>query len=335
MKLAVAFITYNETSAGYLSDFLPSLERALQFLDPDDYRVYAFDNSDPAEERNNLLLESFNAGLLTGLLPRRPITVMTLRRNLGFSRAYNILIDRALADQAEYFFVINPDTLLEPETISRLLLALEERASLASVSPKILRWDFDAGRKTKIIDSLGLVLEPGLRFIDLGQGLPDEGQFNDLPILGPSGAAGLFRINALEKIVEYRGGNKSRQYFDERFFMYKEDCDLAYRLFLAGYESALVADALVYHDRTAVSSGRGLVRILQDRRGKSRQIRAWSFKNQHLLFVKHWTEQNIYNKAKIIYRVLTMFIFSLILEQFLLKEYCQIWRETRVLTNIK
>jgi len=326
MKLAVGIITYNDISAKYLADFLPSLKTALAFLKPDDYQVYAFDNSAPGftDNRNILYLPSYQF-----------IKYISEGRNLGFGRAYNILIESALRDGAQYFLIINPDTILEPAAIRELVAALDNDGSLASVGPKILRWHFIGRSKTNIIDSCGLILKPGLRFSDLGQGQEDEGQFDRASILGPTGAAGLFRLSALKNISEHRGEHDQNQYFDEHFFMYKEDCDLAYRLFLAGYKSYLVATSLIYHDRTAAVSGQNLGRILGDRRRKSRLIRSWSFRNQHLLFVKHWSKQNLRSKLAIIYRILLMFIFSLILEQFLLKEYYFIFFPSRVLTDTK
>lgn len=326
MKLAVGIIAYNDVSAKYLADFLSSLKEALVFLKPDDYRVYAFDNSAPDFTANRDILN---------LPPYQFIKYLNFGRNLGFGRAYNILIESALRDGAEYFFIINPDTVLDPAAIKELVATLDNDGSLASASPKILRWDFVARSKTRIIDSCGLVLKSGLNFSDLGQGQEDRGQFDGAAILAPTGAAGLFRLSALKNIAERRGQSDRNQYFDERFFMYKEDCDLAYRLFTAGYKSRLVAASLIYHDRTAASSGQNLGQILQDRRRKSRLIRRWSFRNQHLLFVKHWSKQNISSKMSIIYRIFLMFIFSLILEQFLLKEYYFLFFPARGLTDIK
>ena len=59
MKLAVGFLTYNEASAKYLAEFLPSLETALKFLSVTDYQVYAFDNSSPDNKLNYLGLENY------------------------------------------------------------------------------------------------------------------------------------------------------------------------------------------------------------------------------------------------------------------------------------
>ncbi|HBA36462.1 TPA: hypothetical protein DCZ15_01145 [Candidatus Falkowbacteria bacterium] len=323
MKLAVGVIVYKEASVKYLADFLPSLRQALSFLPADDYRVYVFDNS-PSEY-------SKNREMLAG----QSLEYLGVGKNLGFGQAYNVLLRAARTAGAPYFLIINPDTLLASDTIRKLLAALEKEPALASVSPKILRWDFASRQKTKIIDSAGLILKRGLRFQDLGQGLEDRGQFDSASILGPSGAAGLFRFSALDKIAEHPRGTAGPHYFDESFFMYKEDCDLAYRLFLAGYKSCLVPDALVYHDRTAAVSGHGFWRTIFSRYRKSRQIRAWSHLNQHFIYVKYWKKQNFISKVFIVVRVVLIFIFSLILEQFLLKQYREIWRYYRGLTNIK
>ncbi len=324
MKLAVGFITYNEATARYLSDFLPSLEAAVNFLDPDDYRIYVFDNSDKADLANSRILSRY-----------QNIEYFCQGRNLGFARAYNVLIREAISDRAEYFLVINPDTIMEPETIKRLIDALDKDGSLGSAAPKILRWDFSGHQKTATIDSLGLVLRSGLKFIDFRQGEKDEGREGSFEILGPSGAAGLFRLQALEKVAEKPDDSQDVQYFDERFFMYKEDCDLAYRLFLAGYGSRLIPEAIVYHDRTASVSGQGIKDFWRDRQSKSRQVRAWSFRNQHLIFLKYWKKQNFVNKIIITLKTVFLFIFSLILEQFLLKEYLYLLKISRGLTNIK
>jgi GT2 family glycosyltransferase len=309
MKLVVGFLTYNDASAKYLADFLPSLKDALGFLNKNDYKVLVFDNSDSNNHLNSEALESFNKSNSYFL------EYLHTAGNLGFSRAYNILINYAARLEAEYFLVINPDTVLEKDTISELVMALDSDSELSSVSPKIRRWDFAANTKTHIVDSCGLILKTGLRFRDLGQGQEDDKRFDKSAIIGPSGAAGLFRMNSLNKVKE------NNQYFDENFFMYKEDCDLVYRLYLRDCKSALVPTSIMYHDRTAASSGEGIMSKLFDRLNKSKKIRAWSFRNQHLLFVKHWTKQNFISKLTIIFQIITLGIFSLILEQFLLKEY--------------
>ncbi len=314
MKLAVGFITYNDSSAKYLSDFLPSLKRALDFLPKKDRQILAWDNSHSDFNINRLALEYFTQQ------NREAISIFSSEKNIGFGAAYNELIKKAKQAGATYFLTINPDVLLETDTIKKLFDKLELEPTLASVAPKILRWDFDKKSKTNQIDSCGLKLKNGLKFIDLGQGEIDNGQYDKADILGSSGAMGLFRMSSLDKVKGKFG------YYDSRFFMYKEDCDLAYRLKLAGFKSSLVPWALAYHDRTAAFYGQGIWQFLANRRQASRLVRAWSFKNQHLLFVKHFKSEGLWSQLKIVFRVTSLLFFSLILEQFNLKEYPAVFK---------
>lgn len=321
MKLAVGFILFEDATAKYLADFLPSLEKALGFLQAGSYQVYAIDNSQLADTRNIQVLKEFETSVEKAREERLEIDCQRTGENIGFSRAYNLMLSRAVAKGAEYFFIINPDTLLEEDSISLLVAALETEGSLGSVAPKIRRWDFSKREKTNLIDSQGIILVPGLNFYDFGQGTVDQNETVAKSILGPSGAAGLYRLSALEDVARRTGSTSPVQYYDEHFFMYKEDCDLAYRLFLAGHRSRLVPEAIIYHDRTAASSGAGLAAVIRDRRSKSRLVKTWSLRNQLYIYRKYWSKQNLLSKLAILLRLGLSLIYSLILEKYLLKEF--------------
>ena len=313
MKLAVGFITYNDLTDKYLPFFLPSLAAALAaaFPDENDYRILAFDNSESESNANRgYILQNYS-----------DIEFLSAGGNIGFSRAYNRIIAKAAEAGAKYFLMLNPDILLEKDAVAGLIAALDDNVGLGSAAPCLLRWDFAANRRTDIIDSLGLSLKSGLRFIDLRQGKKmSDALPNFLNIIGPSGAAGLFRLSALEKIKE------NGKYFDERMFMYKEDCDLAYRLFLAGYKSACILPARMYHDRTASAPGSGMMSRLRARKFKGRQIKKWSFANQQLIYQKYWTLQNRQNKFIIIFDQIKVLFFILLFERYLLPEYGRFWQ---------
>lgn len=317
MKIVIGFVTYNKITSKYLEYFLSSLESALSFLPQTKYQVLAFDNSSPDDNSNRLAIEFFEHQ------HKWPITYFTRGDNIGFGAAYNVMIKEAKSKKADYFLVINPDIYLDSLAIEKLIFALDGDMSLDAVSPKIRRWDFNALKYTKYLDSCGLIMRPGLNFKDLGQGELDNGQHDHAKILAPSGAAGLFRISSLEKIKDNHG------YFDQRFFMYKEDCDLAYRFKLANLKASLIPEAIVYHDRTVTVSGGGFINFLKNRRSLSRAVRAWSFKNQHLLFVKYFWHEKCLGKIFIVYRFFLLFFFSLILEQFNLKQYYSVWRSVK------
>jgi len=305
-KLVIGFITYGELTANYLPYFLNSIKKQSY----KDFKILSFDNSEKEINKNSeFILKNYPE-----------IEIIRVGENIGFARAYNILISQAVKIGAEYFLLLNPDLILEPEAIKELMKVIEGDNRLGSVSPKILQWDFKNNKKTNVIDTYGVALRPGLRFIDIGQGQIDKGQFDNIEILGPSGAAALYRIRALEQIAHHS------HYFDELMFMYKEDCDLAYRLYLAGYKSKYVDQAIVYHDRTVKSMGENNLKVMLNRKEKGRQAKRWAFLNQQIIFFKYWRLQNRRNKMLIFWFGLKMLIFVLLFEQYLLGQFIKLWK---------
>lgn len=315
-KLAIGFITFGKSTAKYLPYFLSSLE-AQTFKD---FCVLVFDNTEEAENENTLHIRNNCPEM----------AIMRTGANIGFARAYNAMIRKAKDLDAEYFLALNPDMILEPDAVEKMVKALKRDSDLGSICPKILKWNFENNKKTSIIDSCGIILKSGLRFFDLGQGKIDNGQYNNVEILGPSGAAAMYRMSALEKVktspqlLSSQGEGVKGEYFDELMFMYKEDCDLAYRLFLAGYKSKCAADAIVYHDRTAYGKGEDDLHIAFNRRNKSRRVKQWAFLHQQIIFIKYWKLQNLRNKIAIIWYEIKMISFALLFEQYLLKELIHI-----------
>ena len=305
-RVVIGLITYGQHSLQYLSDFLAGLEGQTYR----DYELVVLDNSEAAESANYLWLRQYNDNL----------RIIRPGVNLGFGAGFNLLIRAARELEAEYFFVANADTYWQPDALALLVSALETKPSLAAAAPKVLQWDFKHKIFSGTIDTCGLVLRSGLRFIDLGQGEVDAGQYDQAAILGPSGCAGLWRLSVLEQIKE-----GDDQYFDANFFMYKEDCDLAYRLNLAGWSSALVSQAIVYHERTA-SGGASLQATLAARAGKSRQVKKWSFLNQLLLWTKYWHRQSWWQKVVIVTRCKLTSAYALLFEPYLLPEFLNWWR---------
>ncbi|MDX9779205.1 MAG: glycosyltransferase family 2 protein [Patescibacteria group bacterium] len=303
MKLIISFLCYNEFSAPYLEYFLPSLEQNLQNLNFD-YQVIIGDNS----EKND------NKQIITNYFQTKTINwqLISFERNLGFAAAYNRLLQIAEKNQVEYFLMLNPDMILESDFLIKLIKGADLNPQYAAFAPKIYQWDFEHKLKTKIIDSCGIILKSGLRFSDLGQGQIDHGQYDKAAITGPSGAAALFRLSALKLI------KKSEQYFDERFFMYKEDCDLVYRLNQFGLKSLFLAEVLAYHDRSLTGKGNWLS-TYQAWRGRSRQSRIWSFQGQQILFKKYYHQEDFLSRFLIRLQELFFFVFSLFLAKFLFK----------------
>ena len=303
-KLAIGFITCGESTAKYLPYFLESL-RAQTFQD---FTILVQDNS---EKKDN-----FNKFTFVQAYPE--VDYEWSGGNLGFAKAHNLLIKRARKMEASFYLAINPDMILEPDAVEKLIVAVKNNEEIASVSPKILQWNFLEKKKTQLIDTCGIIETSALRFSDLGQGEPDRGQYENKEILGPSGAAALFRMSALEKVKE------GETYFDENMFMYYEDCDLVYRLQRAGYKSKIVSDAKIYHDRTAKAEGESDLRVALNRKNKSKKVKRWSFLNKHIIFIKYWKTLSLEEKFEVLCYAFKMFIFVFLFEQYLLKQYSKL-----------
>ncbi|OGF27638.1 hypothetical protein A2331_04470 [Candidatus Falkowbacteria bacterium RIFOXYB2_FULL_34_18] len=314
-KLAIGFIAYGEYTLKYLPIFLSSL---FAGIDQESVLVLAVDCSENTNDRNLKILKKY---------PQ--IKIIFQGSNLGFGRAHNMMISRAKESGSKYYLALNPDMLIENKMIGKMLASMEKDGELGSVSPRIMRWDFNKKEKTDIIDTLGIEMKSGLLFFDIAQGKKnpvstfsnnEEIKKMSINILGPSGAAAMYSLNALEKVKDNNG------YFDNLMFMYKEDADLAYRLFLAGFKSRCVTDAIFYHDRTASEQGRGNLQIAINRKNKNKQCKKWSFLHQNIIFIKYWRLQNFRNKLAIIRHEFKMIVYAVLFERYLLAEFINLWK---------
>ncbi len=324
-KLTIGFITYGKSAEKYLPYFLPSLQKQTF----QDFQIFVIDNNKEQDHESNQLIKKYFF----------KAEIEWAGENIGFARAHNKMINKAEKENTQYYLSINIDIILEPDAVGQMVKAMDSYKELGSVCPKILRWDFPspprlaskratplplrrergAKCKTKIIDTCGIQEISALRFKDAGQGEIDNGQYDNAEILGPSGAAAMYNVSALEKI------KTNNEYFDELMFMYEEDCDLAYCLMLAGYKSKLIPEAVIYHDRTASAKGMGNLQIAINRKNKSRQVKRWGFLHKHIMFIKYWSILSIKQKLEVLWFAFRMFAFAVVFEQYLLKEYWKLW----------
>ena len=246
-KVAVNIVTFN--SAQDIAACLQSLAGQI-FRD---FRIHVFDNA--SNDDTLKIVESFS----TDCVVRSSI-------NTGFCKPHNELARRFAS---EYVLFLNPDTVLAAHFIQELVRALDARPDAASASGKLVRMDGTT------IDSTGITMHREQRHLDRGAGEPDRGQFDEPgEIFGPSGAAALYRRTALENAA------LDGQYFDEDFFAYREDADLAWRCRLLGWNSIYVPAAVAKHRR----------RVTPERRSElPKEINYHSVKNRFLLRLNNMT----------------------------------------------
>ena len=170
----------------------------------------------------------------------RSITLARNDCNIGFSGGCNRGIQ---ATDAPFVFFLNPDVVLAPDCLSLLHDALASAPpDVAAVFPKLLRPVRD--NRPAVIDSTGIAMHHnGLVPADRGFGEIDRQQYDRTEPFGPSGACMLFRRDALARL------SVAGEIFDEDFFAYYEDVDLAWRARNFGYRFHYLPAAAATHDR--------------------------------------------------------------------------------------
>lgn len=223
-------------------------------------------------------------------------------KNLGFAKAHNQAIEftehRAASrgDDETAILVMNPDIVLEPNCVEELVAALGRESRAGSVGAKLLKIvkvenqdsGFRDSSKTDIIDSTGIKVFKSRRFSDRGAGEKDSGQYGrEEEVFGISGALVLYRLRALHDISSKNG------FFDEEFFAYKEDADMAWRLRRAGWSAWYAPKAVAYHYRGAAATEKRTFSLaLRERAAKSASVNRLSARN-HLWTI--WKNDSLAN----------------------------------------
>lgn len=165
------------------------------------------------------------------------VRILALGRNGGYAAAHNRNFARA---RGSYLLAINPDVVLHPGYLTELVDHLERDPGLGAAVGRLL-----APGPIPRIDSAGVTYGRGrTRFIDRGRGAAPEAFACEQDVFGACGAASLYRSAALDA-VSWPGESP----FAERFFMYYEDVDLAWRLRRAGWRVRYCPRAEAAHAR--------------------------------------------------------------------------------------
>jgi GT2 family glycosyltransferase len=251
--VSVLITTYN--SAEHLEACLESLR--VQSYRPLD--VIIVDNA--SEDGTRTILEKLHS----------EYHIICNETNVGFAAAQNQALRAA---RGRWILSLNPDVLLAPDFIERLVAAAEMHPEAGAACGKLLRWDPGAANpQTKVIDSTGIYFTRSMRHLDRGADEPDTGQFERQEyVFGATGAAALYSRYMVEDV------SVDGELFDEQFFAYREDADLAWRAQMMGWRCLYTPDALAWHVR----------RVTPERRARLPLIINWhSVKNRFLMRAKN------------------------------------------------
>lgn len=191
--------------------------------------------------------------------------------NRGFAAAVNQALRVA---GGEFILLCNPDAFLTADYVARIVDAFDRQgAEFGMATGKLIRGRGFEIEPTELIDSKGIRMTRSGRHFDIGQDVPDHGQpTTDHEVFGVSGAAAIYRRSFIDDV------SIDGDFFDEDFFTYREDADVAWRGRLLGWRALYVPDAVGYHVRTVTPS---------QRRQLSASANMHSVKNRFLLRMKN------------------------------------------------
>ncbi len=222
MSPKIAIIIPHHNGQQMLADCLNSLIRTEGI----DYTVYLVDNAST----------DGSPQWAKGKYPQ--IEIIASKQNLGYAGGCNLGI-RSTTE--EYIVLLNNDTEVKPDWLSKLVSELDRDDTVAAAQPKILwlkdRTLFDySGGAGGMMDIYGFPYCLG-RLFDTKE--KDQGQYDGAAkdIFWASGSASIYRRSVLDKVG----------LLDEDFFMHMEEIDLAWRMHLAGHRVIAVPDSVIYH----------------------------------------------------------------------------------------
>jgi GT2 family glycosyltransferase len=197
------------------------------------------------------------------------INLWSFSKNRGFSWAFNWGVNHT---QSDLVLSLNPDVYVRQDFLRELVKTITEEEKVGMVAPKLLQFD-----DPKYLDSTGLFINYYRRPFDRGQGEIDNNQYDlSLQVFGVCGAAALYRRTMLSDV------KLDNEYFDEDFFSYYEDVDLAWRAQMRGWYGKFSPDAVATHVRGLGDTLRKRKDIYNESNGPR-----FALRNRYLMIIKN------------------------------------------------
>ncbi|WP_405267469.1 glycosyltransferase family 2 protein [Methanobrevibacter sp.] len=222
--MKVSVVTPNYNGERFLKTFLESLDNDSDHIG----EVIIVDNGSSDASLDYLKSNTFNF----------PLVLIENKENLGFSPAVNQGILKAKND---LIFSINNDTEIKEGSIKALIDLISSGDDIFSVQAKMLQYD-----NKELIDDVGDEYNLLGWTKKTGENHHSSEYVTVKDIFSSCAGAAMYKKSVLEEIG----------LFDDNFFAYMEDVDLAVRSRIHGYINLLCPDAIVYHIGSATSGSR-------------------------------------------------------------------------------
>jgi len=208
--------------------------KSLEHLTYPYFHVFLVDN---ASQDNSFdkLQEDYKEGKFNV-----PITFIQTGANLGFAGGNNVAIKKAYNQGYQYFWMLNNDTVVDPNALTPLVEALEKDKQVGIVGSKIYYYGtnkiwFAGG---KVNTWTGITKHIGIKEEDVGQ----YDQVKEVDYI--TGCSLFFRRDILETVG----------YMHEDYFLYYEETEWNIRVKQKGWLIKYIPKSIVYH-KVSVSSG--------------------------------------------------------------------------------
>ncbi|HRG00126.1 MAG TPA: glycosyltransferase family 2 protein [Bacteroidia bacterium] len=171
------------------------------------------------------------------------VNLIVNKTNTGFSVANNQALKIA---KGEYVLLLNPDTVVQEDTFSKILAFMDEHPDAGGLGVKMLDGQGNFAPESKRglptpevafykMFGFSRFFPKSKRFGKYHLSYLSEDELAEIDVM--SGAFMLIRKTVLDKIG----------FLDETFFMYGEDIDLSYRIKKAGYKNYYFPDTQIIH----------------------------------------------------------------------------------------
>jgi len=225
-KLSIIIVTWN--SRQHIANCLNSICQVAAGID---HEIFVVDNA--SEDHTTEIIQT-----------QFPYVILKQnRKNVGFAAANN----QALGNSSGAFvLLLNPDTVILPEALSKMLAFLEQHSEVGVVGPKILNEDGSiqltcARRLPNLLMEVWKLSGLDERFRRskiFGRHLMSYWDHQDSrPVELLSGACMLMRREVIQRCGP----------LDDRFFFMYEDVEFCHRVLQNGYKIYYLADAAIKH----------------------------------------------------------------------------------------
>lgn len=189
-----------------------------------DYQVVVIDNGS-------------TDGTVTWLQEHYPeILLIANSENKGFAAAVNQGI---LTTTSRYIATLNNDVIVDSRWLQNLVEAADHAGDVGMCASKLVFWD-----NPSIINSSGICVDRvGIVWDRDGGEQDSQERHSTSDVFGPCAGAALYRREMLDEIG----------LFDEAYFVYFEDVDLAWRARAAGWRCCYVDTAIGRHHHSSTS----------------------------------------------------------------------------------